>query len=114
MPNENLWHQRMGHAIYKQLSIMSKKEAMLGIPKLVKVDNAIYGTCQLGKQARAHHHATLTTATARPLELLHSDLIGPAKTKSLIRKRYIIVVVDDFTKFMWAILLRFKSKAPQR
>ena len=65
----------MGHASYKQLSIMSKKEAMLGIPKLVKVDNAVYGTCQLGKQARAHHHATLTTATARPLELLHSDLM---------------------------------------
>jgi len=49
MPNEDLWHQRMGHASYKQLSIMSKKEALLGIPKLVKVDNAVCGLCQLGK-----------------------------------------------------------------
>ena len=93
---------------------MSKKEALLGIPKLVKVDNAVCGLCQLGKQARAHHHATLTIATARPLELLHIDLIGPAKTESLGGKRYIMVVVDDFIKFTWAILLKFKSKAPQK
>ena len=25
MPNEDLWHQRMGHASYKQLLIVSKK-----------------------------------------------------------------------------------------
>ena len=36
MPNEDLWHQRMGHASYKQLTILSKKEVVLGILKLVK------------------------------------------------------------------------------
>ena len=36
MPNEDLWHQRMGHASYKQLSIVSKNEAVLGMPNLVK------------------------------------------------------------------------------
>ena len=49
MPNEDLWHQRMGHGSYKQLLIVSKKEAVLGIPKLVKIDNAICRPCQLGK-----------------------------------------------------------------
>ena len=49
MPNEDLWHQRMGHASYQQLSVVSKKEAVLGIPKLVKVDNFVSGSCQLGK-----------------------------------------------------------------
>ena len=50
MPNEDLWHQMMGHASYKQLSIVSKKEAMFGIPKLVKVDiNAVCKPCQLEK-----------------------------------------------------------------
>ena len=53
-------------------------EVVLGIPKLVKVDNFVCGPCQLGKQTRAHHHATLTTTTTRPLKLLHSDLMGPA------------------------------------
>ena len=27
LPNENLWHQRMGHASYKHLSIVSKHES---------------------------------------------------------------------------------------
>ena len=49
MPNEDLWHQRIGHATYKQLSVVSKKEAVLGILKLVKVDNFFCGPCQLGK-----------------------------------------------------------------
>ena len=43
MLSEDLWHQRMGHASYKQLSIVSKKEVMLGIPKLGKVDTVVYG-----------------------------------------------------------------------
>ena len=114
MPNEDLWYQRMGHASYKQLPVISKKEVVLGIPKLVKVDNAICGPCQLQKQTRIHHQANLSTATTRPLELLYINLMGPTRTKSLGGKRYIIVVVDDFTRFTCAILLRSKSEAPQQ
>ena len=115
MPNEDLWHQMMEHASYKQLSIVSKKEAVFGIPKLVKVDiNAVCGPCQLRKQTRSHHQATLTTATARPLELLHIDFMGPTRTESLRGKKYIMVVVDNFTRFTWAILLMSKSEAPQQ
>ena len=40
--------------------------------------------------------------------------MGPTSTKSLGGKRYITVVVDDFTKFTWAILLRSKFEAPQQ
>ena len=49
LPNEDLWHQRMGHASYKHLSIVSKHESILGIPKLSRVSNVVYGPCQLGK-----------------------------------------------------------------
>ena len=37
LPNEDLWHQRMGHASYKHFSIVSKHESVLGIPKLSRV-----------------------------------------------------------------------------
>ena len=63
MPNEELWHKRMEHASYKQLSIISKNEAVLGIPKMAKFDNTVCGPCQLRKQTRTHHQATLTIAT---------------------------------------------------
>ena len=49
LPNEDLWHQRMGHASYKHLSIVSKHESVLGIPKLSRMSNMMRGPCQLGK-----------------------------------------------------------------
>ena len=45
LPNEDLWHQRMGHASYKHLSIISKHESVLGIPKLSRVSNVVCGPC---------------------------------------------------------------------
>ena len=49
LPNEDLWHQRMGHSSYKHLSIVSKHESVLGIPKLSRTSNVVCGPCQLGK-----------------------------------------------------------------
>ena len=105
LPNEHLWHQRMGHASYKHLSIVSKHESVLGISKLSRMSNVVCGPCQLGKQTKAKHPRTQTSTISRPLEFLDLDLIGPTRTKSLGGKRYIIVVVDDFTRYTWVILL---------
>src|SRR6266568_7662958 len=71
LPNEDLWHQRMGHASYKHLSIVSKHESALGIPKLSRVNNVVCGPCQLEKQTKAKNPSTQTSTTSRPLELLH-------------------------------------------
>ena len=105
LPNKDLWHQRMGHASYKHLSIVFKHESVLGIPNLSRVSNVVCGPCQLGKQTKAKYLGTQTSATSRPLELLLLDLMGPTRTKSLGGKRYIMVVVDDFTRYTWVILL---------
>ena len=45
LPNEHLWHKRIGHASYKHLSIVSKHESVLGIPKLSRMSNVICGPC---------------------------------------------------------------------
>ena len=111
LPNEDLWHQRMGHASYKHLSNVSKHESILGIPKLSRV--IMCGLCQLRKQTKAKHPSTQTSTMSRPLELLHLDLMGPTRTESLGGKRYVMVVVDDFTRYTWVILLKSKSNAPE-
>ena len=98
-PNEDLWYQRMGHASYKHLSIVSKHESVLGMPKISRVNNVMCEPCQLGKQMKAKHPGTQTFTTSRPLKLLHLDLICPTITESLGGKRYIMVVVDDFTRY---------------
>ena len=117
VPNANIvcnsMSQRMGHASYKYLSIVSKHESILGIPKLSKVNDVVCGLCQLGKQTKAKHPGTQTSATSRPLELLHLDLMGSTRTESLGAKRYIMIMVNDFTRYTWVILLRSKSDAPE-
>jgi transposase InsO family protein len=39
------------------------------------------------------------------------DLMGPTRTASLGGKRYILVIVDDFSRYTWAIPIREKSDA---
>ena len=103
----------MGRANYKHRSIVSKHESILGIPKLSRMSNVVCGPCQLRKQTKAKHLSTQTSVTSRPLELLHLDLMGPTRTKSFGGKSYIIVVVDDFTRYTWVIFLRSKFDAPK-
>ena len=51
------------------------------------------GACQIGKQTKASHHKVNVIATSRCLELLHVDLMGPTRTKSLGGKRYLMVIL---------------------
>ena len=52
--------------------------------------------------------------TSRPWELLHIDLMGPARVQSLGGKKYILVVVDDFTRYNWVVLLKIKLRLLKR
>jgi hypothetical protein len=62
-----------------------------------KTGKGVCGPCQLGKQTRAAHTKTLGILTSRNLELLHMDLMGPTKTTSLGGRKYILLVVDDYS-----------------
>ena len=64
-------------------------------------------------KTKAKYPGTQISATSKPLELLHLDLIGLTRTESLGGKRYILVVVDDFTRYTWVILLQSKSDDPK-
>ncbi|XP_022857366.1 uncharacterized protein LOC111378405 [Olea europaea var. sylvestris] len=106
-----LWHKRLGHLNYKSLEQLAKKELIDGLPKIVPSENVVCGPCQLGKQLMGSHKKTTKILIKRPLELVHMDLMGPSRTESLGGKRYILVVVDDFSRFTWIELLREKSDA---
>ena len=94
-----LWHQRFGHANFKQVAKVSKLEAVEGLPKFGKVEKTMCSACQMGKQTKASHQKVNVIATSRCLELLHVDLMGPTRTKSLGGKKYIMVIVDDFSRY---------------
>ena len=60
---------------------------------------------------KARHPSISEVQTSRPLELLHIDLMGPVRVQSLGGMKYILVVMDDFTKYTWVVLLKDKSEA---
>ena len=68
----------------------------------------------MGKQVKSKHPSVTEVQTSRPLELLHIDLMGPARVQSLGRKRFILVVVDDFSRYTQVVLLKDKAKAPEK
>ena len=82
----------------KKMAKVSKLEVVEGLPKFGKVEKTIRGACQMGKQTKASHQKVNVIATSRCLELLHVDLMGPTRTESLVEKRYIMVIVDDFSR----------------
>ena len=68
----------------------------------------------MGKQVKSKHPFVTKVQTSRPLELLHIDLLGPARVQSLGGKKYVLVVISDFTRYTWVVLLRDKVKAPEK
>ncbi|GJS52363.1 retrovirus-related pol polyprotein from transposon TNT 1-94, partial [Tanacetum coccineum] len=46
------------------------------------------------------------------LYLLHMDLYGPMRVASINRKRYILVIVADYSRFTWVKFLASKDEAP--
>ena len=99
---------RLGRANYKQVAKVSKLEAMVGLTKFGKIEKNVCGPCQLGKQRKSSHPKVNVVATSRPLELLHVDLMGPTRIESMGGKRYIMVVVDNFSRYSWVEFLREK------
>lgn len=107
----NLWHQRLRHLNFRNLTRLSKKGIVKDHPKLSKVDNLICKSCQMGKQIRVSHKKVISIRTTRSLELLYMDLAGPTRTESLGGKKYFMVVVNDFSRYTWVSFLRGKSEA---
>ena len=63
---------------------------------------------------KSKHPSITEVQTSRPLELLHIDFMGPARIQSLGGNKYILIIVDDFTRYTWVVLLKDKAKAPKK
>jgi hypothetical protein len=109
--DSKLSHRRLGHLNFTDMLKIASKDIVKDLPKMEKTGKGICGSCQLRKQTQAAHKKTLGIQTSINLELLHMDLMGPTRTASLGGRRYIMVIVDDFSRYTWAIPLREKSDA---
>ena len=80
------------------------------LPKRTKPSNPICRHCQLWKQTRVRFK-TKEHSTSKPLELVHTDLCGPTRTKSMQGESYFMMFIDDFTRMVWVFFLKEKSEA---
>ncbi|GJZ56226.1 retrovirus-related pol polyprotein from transposon TNT 1-94 [Tanacetum coccineum] len=69
--------------------------------------------CALGKNKKSSHQPKAEDTNQEKLYLLHMDLCGPMRVASINGKRYILVIVDDYSRFTWVRFLRTKDEAPE-
>nr|GEU59165.1 integrase, catalytic region, zinc finger, CCHC-type, peptidase aspartic, catalytic [Tanacetum cinerariifolium] len=63
-----------------------------------------------GKSKRASHLPKPVLNLKQRLHLLHMDLCGPMRVASINGKRYVLVIVDDYSRYTWVHFLRTKDE----
>nr|GEW28063.1 retrovirus-related Pol polyprotein from transposon TNT 1-94 [Tanacetum cinerariifolium] len=107
-----LWHRRLSHLNFNTINLLSKNDIVVGLPKLKFVKDHICSSCELGKAKRNSFHTKLTPCSKRWLQLLHMDLCGPMRVASINGKRYVLVIVNDYSRYTWTHFLRSKDETP--
>ena len=72
--------------------------------------NSVCKHCQHGKQTRVGFKIK-EHMNSYPLEIIHIDLCGPTKTKSLQGDHYFMLLIDDYIRMTWVAFLKEKSEA---
>ncbi|KAJ9556103.1 hypothetical protein OSB04_010717 [Centaurea solstitialis] len=108
-----LWHRRLSHLNFKGLNKLVIGNLAIGIPDLRFQQDHLCSACQLGKMKRVSHKSKLEHGTEKPLQLIHMDLCGPMRVQSINGKKYVLVMVDDYSRYTWVKFLRSKDEAPK-
>jgi transposase InsO family protein len=109
-PSAALWHHRLGHASSRVVQQVLSRHAL---PVSHESNNArVCDACQLGKSHQLPY-PRFTSTSSHPLDLIFSDVWGPAPS-SVGRHNYYVSFIDDHSKFVWIYLLRHKSEVFQR
>lgn len=101
------WHMKLGHPCHRILYLVLKScNQSFHFNKITEFCNA----CQYGKMHKLPFNNSNFRAP-KPLELIHSDLWGPAPVISKHGFRYYINFLDGFSRYSWVYPLQNKSDA---
>jgi hypothetical protein len=70
----------------------------------------ICAPCRHGKMISAPHSLVNIMMTECPGQLLHKDTVGPSRVYSMGGKWYILVIVDDYSRYSWVLFLESKDE----
>jgi hypothetical protein len=90
------WHRRFGH--------------LRGLPLLKFESDLVCAPCRHGKMIAASHSSVNIMMTEHPGQLLHIDTVGPSRVRSMGGKRYVLVIIDDYSRYSWVFFLESKDE----
>ncbi|GKA88170.1 retrovirus-related pol polyprotein from transposon TNT 1-94 [Tanacetum coccineum] len=107
-----LWHRRLNHLNFGTLNDLTRKDLVRGLPWLKFEKDHLCSVCQLGKSRKATHKPKTINTIMEVLHTRHMDICGPLRVQSINGKKYILVIVDDYSRFTWVKFLRSKDETP--
>ncbi|GJV94029.1 retrovirus-related pol polyprotein from transposon TNT 1-94 [Tanacetum coccineum] len=107
-----LWHRRLSHLNFGAINHLARHGLIRGLPKLKFEKDHLCSTCAMGKSKKKPHKPKSEDTNQEKLYLLHMDPCGPMRVASVNGKKYILVIVDDYSQFTWVKCLRSKDEAP--
>ncbi|GJT75121.1 retrovirus-related pol polyprotein from transposon TNT 1-94 [Tanacetum coccineum] len=108
-----LWNRRLSHLNFNTINLLSKYDIVTGLPKLRFIKDHLCSSCELGKAKRKSFKIKTTPSSKRRLQILHMDLCGPMRVESFNGKKYVLVIIDDYSRYTWTRFLRSKDETPE-
>ncbi|GJU76120.1 retrovirus-related pol polyprotein from transposon TNT 1-94, partial [Tanacetum coccineum] len=107
-----LWHRRLSLLNFGTINHLARHGLVQSLPKLKFEKDHLCSACTVGKSKKKPHIPKSEDTNQEKLYLLHMDLCGPMCVASVNGKKYILVIVDDYSRFTWVKYLRSKDEAP--
>nr|GEW22631.1 hypothetical protein [Tanacetum cinerariifolium] len=105
-----LWHRRLSHLNFGAINHLARQGLVRGLLKLKFKKDHLCSACAMGKSTKKTHKPKSEDTNQEKLYLLHMDLCGPMLVESANGKKYIIIIVDDYSRFTWVNFLRSKDE----
>nr|KYP50444.1 Retrovirus-related Pol polyprotein from transposon TNT 1-94 [Cajanus cajan] len=99
------WHRKLGHPNSKVLNEVMK---LCNIEASPCENFEFCEACQFGKAHNLPFQNSVSCAK-EPLDLVHSDVWGPAPISSVSGFKYYVLFLDDWSRFTWIYPLKQKS-----
>ncbi|KAL8147581.1 hypothetical protein AgCh_005049 [Apium graveolens] len=104
------WHKRLSHLNFNNINELVKKDLVRRLPKSVFAPDGLCDSCQKAKQRKSSFRNKTESSILEPYHLLHVDLFGPVNVMSIAKKKYAMVIVDEFTRYTWVYFLHKKNE----
>nr|GEY96712.1 retrovirus-related Pol polyprotein from transposon TNT 1-94 [Tanacetum cinerariifolium] len=92
---------------------LAKNDLVSRIPKFKYHKEHLCPSCEQRKSKRSSHPPKPVLNSRQRLHLFHMDLCGPMRIASINGKWYILVIMDDYSRYTWVHFLRSKDEAPE-